>query len=343
MKLLAEASTAAISGKTILVRADFDVPLKDGRVTDPARIELVLPTVRYLIGHQAKVILLAHLDRPGGKVVARLRLDPVAVELSRELTAVHKLDDCVGPQVESAVAAAGEGDILLLENLRFHSGEEANDPKFAKALAKLGNLYVNDAFATCHRSHASIVGIPKLLPSYAGFRLVEEVETLKKIVERPVRPLVVIIGGAKVETKAAVVRNMARIADRVLLGGKVSFVKELENLPRVVFPGDSVDGKDIGPRTIERYRQIISQARTIVWAGPPGVFEEPRFAEGTRAVAAAVAASSAFTVVGGGETIAALGKFGYHGKIDFVSAGGGALLEFLSGKKLPGLEALSIE
>lgn len=214
-------SGVGVSGKTVLVRADFDVPLKDGRVTDITRIELALPTIRYLVGHRAKVILLAHLDRPGGKVVEELRLDPVAAVLSQSLAAVCKLDDCTGPEVALAVAGAGVGDILLLENLRFNPGEEINDSEFAQALAKLGDIYVNEAFATCHRAHASIAGIPRFLPAYAGLRLVKEVATLQRVLENPERPLVAVIGGAKVETKAAVVTHLAQIADQVLLGGKL--------------------------------------------------------------------------------------------------------------------------
>ncbi|MCG2686504.1 phosphoglycerate kinase, partial [Candidatus Parcubacteria bacterium] len=211
-----------------------------------------------------------------------------------------------------------------------------------RALANLGDLYVNEAFATCHRAHASIAGIPKFLPAYAGLRLVEEVTTLRRVIENPARPLVAIIGGAKVETKAAVVKHLARIADQVLLGGKVALAEELRGLPRVVFPRDDLEGKDIGPQTIENYCQIISKAKTIVWSGPLGIFEEPRFERGTRAVVEAVVRSSAFVVAGGGDTLAALEKFGYRDKIGFVSTGGGAMLEFLGGRKLPGLDALDI-
>ena len=330
----------AAAGKKVLLRSDLDVPLKNGRVADDSRLQKALPTIEYLVEKKAKVIIIAHLDRPGGKVVGKWRLDPVAKKLSEYVKAVHKVDDCVGPKVEAAVEAMADGDVLLLENLRFHPGEEANDPEFTKGLALLGDLFVNDCFATSHRKHASIVGVPQFLPSYAGLQLLAETSALCSAKESAQKPLVIIVGGAKPETKAPLVRKLSKIADKVLLGGTLMFEKSLEGTPNVLFPIDSVGIEDIGPQTIKMFREEIATAKTVVWNGPLGVTNTKEFEVGTRKIAEALAESSAYTVVGGGDTVAAIERFGLRDKMDFVSTGGGAMLQFLADGTLPGLEVL---
>lgn len=331
---------AEVAGRKVLLRADLDVPLQDGAVADDFRIQAALPTIEYLVKERAKVIIVAHLDRPRGKVVEDLRLDPVAKKLSRHLQAIHKLDDCVGPKVKAAVEAMAEGDVLLLENLRFHPGEEKNDPQFAKELAFLADIYVNDCFSTSHRRHASFVGIPKLLPAYAGFELEKETMILCSIIVKAERPLILVVGGAKAATKAPLVKKLAKIADKVLLGGTLMFEQSLEGIPNVLLPVDAVRIDDIGPQTIKLFEKEIKKAKTIVWNGPLGVTLKKEFEAGTRAIAEALAKSDAYTIVGGGDTVAALDRFGLRDKMGFVSTGGGAMLQFLADGTLPGLEAL---
>ena len=330
---------AEVSGKKVLLRADLDGPVGSG-------LEETLPTIRFLIEKNAKVILIGHLDRPGGKVVEKWRLDPVArwfVE-TQLITSLRKLDDCVGPEVEKAVEAMAEGDVLLLENLRFNKGEvkgmKGTVPDLAVELASLADLYVNDCFAASHREHASIVGIPKLLPSYAGLKLMEETTALcsAKVFAR--KPVVVVVGGAKSETKAPLVKKLAKIADKILLGGALMFKKSLEGIPNVVFPVDAIGIEDIGPETIKIFVEEIKKAKTVVWNGPLGIVNTKEFEVGTRKIAEALAESEAYTVVGGGDTVAALTRFGLRDRIDFVSTGGGAMLQFLADGTLPGLEAL---
>ena len=348
-----------VAGKKVLLRGDLDVPLKNGKVADDFRIKAALPTIEYLVKKKAKLIIAAHLDRPKGRVVEKLRLDPVAEKLSEYLKTVHKLDDCVGPNVEKAVGAMAEGDVLLLENLRFHPGEEENDPEFAKELASLADIYVNDCFATSHRKHASIIGVPKLLPSYAGLRLMEESILLhsknlladacrtlhfslrsKSSIQSAQKPLIFIMGGAKAETKGPLVKKLSKIADKILLGGTLMFEQSPEGIPNVIFPIDAVGIKDIGPETVKMFVEEIKEAKTIVWNGPLGIINTKEFEVGTRKIAEALAASEAYTVVGGGDTVAALKRFGLRDRIDFVSTGGGAMLQFLADGTLPGLEAL---
>lgn len=330
----------AVSGKKVLLRADLDVPLINGRVADDFRIQTALPTIKYLIKNRAKTIITAHLDRPGGRMVAALRLNPVAENLSRRIKAAHKLDNCVGPEVKEAVDQMAEGDVLLLENLRFNPGETGAVPVFSRQLADLADIYVNDCFATSHRKHASVVGVPKLLPSYAGLRLMEETAILRSTVKKPKRPLLLIIGGAKSETKAPLVKKLSGIADKILLGGTLMFEKSLEGTPHVLFPVDALGVSDIGPQTIKRFKEEIKKAKTLVWNGPLGVTLKPEFEMGTRKIAETLANSSAYTIVGGGDTVAALTRFGLRDKMNFVSTGGGAMLQFLAERTLPGLEAL---
>ncbi|MDR5708555.1 MAG: phosphoglycerate kinase [Armatimonadota bacterium] len=381
-----------VRGKRVLVRVDFNVPLDEGgQITDDRRIREALPTLRYLLDQGAILVLASHLGRPGGKVVPSLRMRPVGERL-RELLdrEVQVLEDCVGPEVEAAVRSASPGDVLLLENLRFHPGEEADDPEFARSLAHLAEVFVLDAFGTAHRSHASTVGVARYLPAVAGFLLEKELRYLGQVLERPERPFVAVLGGKKVSDKIGIVRNLLARADALLIGGAMaytflraqgyatgaSFVEEekldlarklLEEVRRAsvefLLPADVVVadrlsedaqvkvvpaqeipegwiGVDIGPHTARRYAEVIQESRTVVWNGPMGVFEIPLFAAGTRAVAEAVAACPGTTVVGGGDTAAALERFGLADRVDHVSTGGGASLEFLEGRELPGVAAL---
>jgi phosphoglycerate kinase len=379
-----------VKGKRVLMRVDFNVPVKDGKVGDDTRIQAAVPTINYLLEHGAAVVLMSHLGRPKG-VDDKLRMAPVGARLAEILgRPVRTLTDCVGPEVESAVLAMKPGDVVLLENLRFHAEEEKNDQGFARQLARLGQVYVDDAFGTAHRAHASTEGVAHYLPAVAGLLMEQELDALGKALENPERPFVAILGGAKISDKIGVIRNLLGTADALLIGGGMAntFLKAQgrevgdslvedealatarEILTEVcdcgmdfllpvdavvadrfdaaaahkIVPVDQIPAGwrilDIGPRTLDLFRDALKGARLVLWNGPMGVFEFPAFAAGTKAVAQAVAESGAYSIVGGGDSVAALQQLGMADKIGHLSTGGGASLEFLEGKVLPGVEIL---
>lgn len=330
-----------LKNKRVLVRCDFNCPIdKEGNVLDDFRIKRTIPTIKFLIARRAKVILMSHLGDPGGHIIDSLRLDKIKEKLDEYLNfPVTKLPDCVGPKTENAVEKMEAKEVLLLENLRFNKGEEENDKIFAKDLSKLGDVYVNDAFGASHRKHSSIIGIADYLPAYAGFLLEEEVNTLKKVLREPEKPLVGIFGGVKIETKLPTIKKFIEIADFVLVGGKIANEINFEK-NNLVTANLKEDGFDINDESVERFKEIISRAKTIVWNGPLGWFEKKESEKGTKEIAIAISQSEAFKVVGGGESLFAVTKYGLFDKIDFLSTGGGAMLEFLAEEKLPGLEVI---
>ena len=378
-----------VKGKKVLVRVDFNVPLSDGEVADDTRIKAALPTINYLLDNGAAVILCSHLGRPKGEAKPEFSLKPVAVYLDGLISApVTFVEDCIGPVADSGAAELKPGEVLVLENTRFHVGEKKNDPEMAKALASLAELYVDDAFGTSHRAHASNVGVTEYLPAAAGFLLEKEIQYLGNTIADPKRPFVAILGGAKVSDKIGVIENLLDKADSILIGGGMantffkaqgydmadSLVEEdaLETAKmllakaggKLVLPQDvviadafSADAAaktmdlgdvpagwrilDIGPKTVEAFDAIISKAGTVVWNGPMGVFEMDPFAKGTFAIADALAKSDAISIVGGGDSASAIQKSGLADQITHISTGGGASLEMLEGKVLPGLAALN--
>lgn len=370
-----------VKGKCVLVRVDFNVPLKEGKVIDDSRIRAALPTIAYLRRKGAKVILMSHLGRPDGKVVEDLRMHPVAERLSKLLKfPVHCAADCIGAEVEDQIKGLHDGDVLLLENLRFYPEEEANNRMFAQKLAGFSDFYVNDAFGTCHRAHASVAAITEFLPSAAGFLLEREVKMLSSLLKAPKRPFVAVMGGVKVSDKIGVIDNLLKKVDAILIGGammftfykalgweigkskfeadKVKLAKALlkKGKKKILLPTDVVvsDGNvlpannllnksiglDIGPETQQIYAEIITEAKTVFWNGPMGMFEDKKFAKGTYAIANAMAKCKGTTVVGGGDSVAAVEQLKLGSKFSHVSTGGGASLEFLEGKVLPGITAL---
>jgi phosphoglycerate kinase len=378
-----------VEKKRVLIRVDFNVPLSEGSVRDDTRIRAALPTIQYVLDKGGTAILCSHLGRPKGKPDDALKMDPVANRLEQLLGhPVKKLDDCVGPEVEAAVGAARPGDVILLENTRFHPGEKANDPEFARQLAGLADLYVDDAFGSAHRAHASTEGVTHYLPAVAGFLMEKELEFLGGALASPEHPFVAILGGAKISDKIGVIDNLLERVDALLIGGGMAntFLKadgydvgeslvEDESLgtarrlleqagDKLVLPvdvtvADRFDADafsqvvavgnvpvgwrilDIGPRTLEYFQERLDGARTVVWNGPMGVFEFPKFAVGTEAVARMLAAlAGATTIIGGGDSAAAVQRTGLAEKMSHISTGGGASLEFLEGKTLPGVAAL---
>jgi phosphoglycerate kinase len=329
--------------KRVILRTDYDVPLRaDGGVADETRIEDSLPTINYLLSQKAKVIIITHLDRPGGKTVPGLSLEPVRERLKMKLKKeVFFSGEVLGEKTKRMATALKPGEVLLLENLRFDPGEEANDPSLARGLAALAESYINDAFAGSHRMHASIVGLPAFLPSALGLDFLKEIEVLSRVRHQPKRPAVVILGGVK-KSKIEASKKLVLWADYILVGGKLTTydgVPEIVNHPKIL-GSLTKSGEDITIETIEEFKKIITKAKTIIWSGPLGAYEDKNFERGTKEIAQAVVASHAYTVVGGGDTEAALTKFGLVEKVDFISSGGGAMLEFLATGALPGIEAI---
>ena len=382
---------ADLKGKRVLIRVDFNVPLKDGVVTDNTRIKAALPTIKYILDNGASLVVMTHLGRPKGQKNPAYSLAPVAKEFEKLLgSKVTLASDVIGPEVKKEVEALKPGEVLLLENVRFYAEEEKNDEAFAKELASYGDIYCNDAFGTAHRAHASTEGVSHYLPSYAGFLIEKEVKFMAPILENPEKPLVAIIGGSKVSSKITVLESLVRTCDTIVIGGGMAYTflkvqgheigkslveddyletaknflaKAAEKGVKVILPVDhvaaaafdenaepvavdSVDipddlmGMDIGPKTTAAIVEAVKDAKSVVWNGPMGVFEFAAFAKGTEEVAKALAASDATTVVGGGDSVAAINKFGLADRISHVSTGGGASLEFLEGKELPGIKAL---
>lgn len=383
-----------VTGKKVLVRCDFNVPLdkETGEITDNRRIRAAIPTIEYLINHNAKVILCSHLGRPKGEFNLKYSLKPVAEELSKLLGKEVKLaKDVIGEDAEKLTSEIKEGEVVLLENVRFHKEEEENDPEFAKKLASFAEIYVNDAFGTAHRAHASTAGVADYLPAVSGFLIEKELEFLGNALDKPERPFVAILGGAKVSDKIGVIENLLDKVDTLIIGGGMAYTfykaqghsigtsiceedkidlandilnKAKEKNVEILLPIDNhvsaeysneaedkyvesaeipeeFMGLDIGPKTIELFKNAIKNAKTVVWNGPLGVTEFSKFEEGTKAIAEALAETEAVTVIGGGDSAAAVEKFGLADKMTHISTGGGASLEFLEGKVLPGIACLN--
>jgi phosphoglycerate kinase len=382
-----------VEGKRVLVRVDFNVPLdrNTGAISDDSRIRASLPTIRYLVDHKAKVIICSHLGRPDGKIVENLRMAPAAHSLSKLMgLPVSTASDCIGPEVESKVKRLQEGDILVLENLRFHPQEEANDPEFTRKLARLADIYVDDAFSTAHRVHASIVGVAKYLPAVAGFLMRKELNVMESLLHNPERPWACLIGGAKVSDKIELLQNMLKKVDMLLVGGgmaatflkaqgyevgyslieddKLNLARELLQEAKewkvpLLLPVDAVVAGeikaeastkvvpiinipagshivDIGPKSIALFHNELRKCRTIMWNGPMGIYEMPRFAQGTKSIAKFLSTLNATTIIGGGSSAEVVEEMGLTDKMTHVSTGGGASLKFLEGVALPGVEVL---
>lgn len=381
-----------VAGQRVLMRVDFNVPIQAGVITDDKRIRAALPSIKHLLEQGGKIILMSHFGRPKGVVNEDLRLDPIAKRLSELLgQQVQKVDDCIGPEVKKAVDALQSGQVLLLENVRFYAEEEKNDPDFAKKLAELGDIFVNDAFGTAHRAHASTAGVAEFLPAVSGFLMQKELEFLGNALDEPKRPFVAILGGAKVKDKIGVIEALLNKVDCLIIGGGMAYTffkaqgyeignslldperldfsleimaKAKEKNVEILLPVDIVVGKefkadteyktvaateipvgweglDMGPKTSDLFSEVLKNAGTVVWNGPMGVFEFEAFAASTRQVAQAMADSDAITIIGGGDSAAAVEQMGLAEKMSHVSTGGGASLEFLEGKTLPGVAALN--
>ena len=337
----------SVIDRRVLVRCDFNVPLDEkGNILDDFRIRQTLPTIKYLVDNKAKIILMSHLGEPGGKVVPELKLDVVAEKLAEYLKfPIGKEDDCIGPDAETESNKLEPGRILLLENLRFHKEEMDNDPDFAKKLSYLGDIYVNDAFGVCHRDQASVTGVPQNLSSCAGLLLEKEIESLDRVIKNPEKPMIAIVGGTKVETKSKFINSISKVADYVIISGLIAKEVAEKNIKfefpeKIIIPTGQLDALDINDESIKMFQEKIMQAKTILWNGPFGKFEEKEYVKGTLAIAKAIIDSGAFSVVGGGETVEFLNKQSMIDKFSHVSTGGGAMLQYLSGDSLPGLDAL---
>ncbi|WP_370042625.1 phosphoglycerate kinase [Lysinibacillus sp. RC79] len=381
-----------VKGKGVFVRVDFNVPMADGAITDETRIRAAIPTIEYLVEQGAKVILTSHLGRPKGEVKEDMRLTAVGVRLAELMgKPVTKLDESIGQEVEEAVANMQNGDIILLENVRFHAGEEKNDPALAEQFAKLADVYVNDAFGAAHRAHASTEGIAKYVPAVSGFLMQKELDVLGKALSNPERPFTAIIGGAKVKDKIGVIESLLEKVDHLIIGGGLSFTfikAQGYDIGKSLLEEDKIDlaksfiekakakgvqlhmpidtvvanefskdaetqivdvdaipadwmGLDIGPKTAANYAEVIKNSKLIIWNGPMGVFEMDKFANGTKTVADAMATTTGYTVIGGGDSAAAVEKFEVADKMNHISTGGGASLELMEGKELPGIVALN--
>ena len=344
--LLRKIQDGEYAGKNVLMRVDFNVTLKNGDITERYKVESPKESIEYVLAKGARTItLVTHLGRPEGKFDLKFSLQNILDDISRVLGFEANLVSDVSYQgIESALSTASLGSVFLLENIRFFEGEENNDLAFAKMLASPFDVFVNEAFSVCHRDQASVTGVTQFLPSFPGLHLQQEVEQLSQILKNPNRPAVAIIGGAKIDTKLPLLREFEEIYDTILVGGKVAneaVDEQIQFSDRVVFPVDFVDDRlDIGSKTRALFIEKITSAGTVVWNGPLGMFEDERYSEGTREIAKAIANSSAFSVVGGGESVQALEEMGLMKDISFVSTGGGAMLDFLSGEKMPGLKAL---
>jgi phosphoglycerate kinase len=335
-----------LKSKKVLLRVDFNVPIENGKILDDYRIKVEVPVIKKLMRKKAKIILISHLGRPEGEFKEEFSLKPIKEVLEKYLK--RKV---LGPfkieEVKNEIEKMKEGEVLMLENIRFYKGEIEGDENFAKSLAELGDLFINDAFSVCHRDQASVTKITKYLPSFAGPNLISEIKNLSKILKRPKRPLVVIIGGKKVEDKAKVVEKFSEIADFVLVGNLVANeIKEgrvkVKKIEKVIFPIENKGALDIDPKTIEIFKEKIRMAKTVFWAGPLGKVEEEKYQKGTLEIVNEIGRlkRKLFSVVGGGDTIEFLNKFSLLKKFDFVSIGGGAMLDFLAGEEMPGLKAL---
>lgn len=381
-----------VTGKRVFVRVDFNVPMAEGAITDETRIRAAIPTIEYLVEQGAKVILASHLGRPKGEVKEDMRLTAVGVRLAELMgKPVTKLDESIGQEVEKVVANMQNGDIILLENVRFHAGEEKNDPALAQQFAKLADVFVNDAFGAAHRAHASTEGIAKYVPAVSGYLMQKELDVLGKALSNPERPFTAIIGGAKVKDKIGVIESLLEKVDHLIIGGGLSFTfikAQGYDIGKSLLEEDKIDlaksfiekakakgvqlhmpidavvanefskdaetqivdvdaipadwmGLDIGPKTAAKYAEVIKSSKLIIWNGPMGVFEMDKFANGTKTVADAMATTTGYTVIGGGDSAAAVEKFEVADKMDHISTGGGASLELMEGKELPGIVALN--
>lgn len=381
-----------VKGQRVFVRVDFNVPMADGAITDETRIRAAIPTIEYLVEQGAKVILASHLGRPKGEVKEDMRLTAVGIRLAELMgKPVTKLDESIGQAVEEAVANMQDGDILLLENVRFHAGEEKNDPTLAQQFAQLADIYVNDAFGAAHRAHASTEGIAKHIPAVSGFLMQKELDVLGKALSNPEHPFTAIIGGAKVKDKIGVIESLLEKVNHLIIGGGLSFTfikAQGHDIGKSLLEEDKIElaksfiekakakgvqlhmpvdavvanefsqdaetqivdvdaipadwmGLDIGPKTAANYAEVIKNSKLIIWNGPMGVFEMDKFANGTKTVADAMATTAGYTVIGGGDSAAAVEKFEVADKMDHISTGGGASLELMEGKELPGIVALN--